>query len=70
MKANLLVELDEAECKAWSSLAHYKFVMFGYWVGVWIHLNRLLPKPRPNPWKCLVDCAKEEITNGWYIKKS
>jgi hypothetical protein len=56
---NLQEELEEAERKAWDSLARYKFVMFGYWAGVWVHLNRLLPEARPNPWKCLVDHARD-----------
>jgi len=52
-------ELQEAERKAWDSLARYKFVMFGYWAGVWVHLNRLQVTPQPNPWRSLVVAAKE-----------
>lgn len=33
-------EMREAERKAIDSLARYKFLMFGYWAGVWVHLNR------------------------------
>lgn len=40
MKDKLLLELDEAEAKAWDSLSRYKFQMFGYWAGIWVHLNR------------------------------
>ena len=50
--------LTDAEGKAWASLAGYKFVMFGYWAGVWVHLNRLLGKPRPNPFRPLVKYAR------------
>jgi hypothetical protein len=53
--------LDEAEAKALDSLARYKFQMFGYWCGVWVHLNRLLGPgdARPNPFKALVLQARE-----------
>ncbi|MBU0847544.1 hypothetical protein KKH23_10200 [Patescibacteria group bacterium] len=54
----LVLKLNEAEQKAWSSLAAYKMVMFGYWAGVWVHLNHLLPKPRPNPFRELVKIAR------------
>ena len=52
-------QVEEAERHAWDSLARYKFVMFGYWAGVWVHLNRLTPEPLPNPFKRLVDHGKE-----------
>ena len=55
-------QLAECEVKAWDSLAGYKFVMFGYWAGVWVHLNRIGVtmgyKKRPNPWRALVKTAK------------
>ena len=51
-------ELDEAEKKAWDSLARYKFQMFGYWAAIWVHLNRLSGQKRPNPWKALVHQAR------------
>lgn len=59
----LFIELDTAERKAWDSLARYKFQMFGYWAAIWVHQNRLVSrllqvKPRPNPWKGLVELAK------------
>lgn len=55
----IAVELDEAERKAWDALGRYKFVMFGYWCGVWVHLNRLQATPRPNPWRELVEMARQ-----------
>lgn len=55
----LAEQLEEAERKAWDSLAKYKFVMFGYWCGVWVHLNRLDDEPRRNPWRDLVKAARE-----------
>lgn len=56
----LLSELKEAERKAWNSLSRYKFVMFGYWAGVWVHLNRISGQRFPNPWKNIVLQAREK----------
>ena len=56
----ILDELDEAENKAWDSLARYKFMMFGYWAGIWVHLNRISGAKRPNPWKPLTQLAREQ----------
>ena len=50
--------LNEAEKKAWDSLARYKFQMFGYWASIWVHLNRISGLKRPNPWKDLVKRSK------------
>ena len=52
-------ELAEAEAKAIDALARYKFTMFGYWAGVWVHLNRLEGRSRPNPFRSLVLKARE-----------
>jgi len=57
---NILEELEIAEAKAWDSLSRYKFQMFGYWAAIWIHLNRISGKNRPNPWRELVMRAREE----------
>lgn len=54
----LQAELDEAQKKAWDSLARYKFQMFGYWAAIWVHLNRIGGFKRPNPWKGLVKTAR------------
>lgn len=56
---SLLEALDEAEEKAWDSLARYKFQMFGYWAAIWVHLNRIGNFNRPNPWKSLVHAARQ-----------
>jgi hypothetical protein len=56
--ALLTQELDEAERKAFDSLARYKFMMFGYWAGIWVHLNRISGRRRPNPFRDLVALAK------------
>jgi len=62
----LQAELTEAEKKAFDSLARYKFVMFGYWAGVWVHLNRLQETPSPNPFRELVNLARtpDQIKEG------
>jgi len=54
----LIAELEEAEKKAWDSLAHYKFWMFGYWAAWWVKLNRLSGLRRPNPFTSLVQMAR------------
>lgn len=56
---DLVKELDEAERKSWNALARYKFTMFGYWAGVWVHLNRIGGFDRPNPWRKLVMDARD-----------
>ena len=56
----LTPELAEAEQKAWDALARYKFWMFGYWAGVWVHLNRISGAKRPNPWRELVLTARQK----------
>jgi hypothetical protein len=58
---NLEMALNEAEDKAWQALAKYKFMMFGYWVAVWVHLNRIGEFNRPNPFKPLVDLANNMV---------
>jgi hypothetical protein len=54
----LVRELDSAERKAFDALARYKFTMFGYWSGVWVHLNRISGNRRPNPFRDLVKVAR------------
>jgi hypothetical protein len=55
---DLTAHIDEAEAKAWESLARYKFQMFGYWAAIWVHLNRISGENRPNPWSGLVAAAR------------
>ena len=66
--AKLQQELSIAETKAWSALAGYKFMMFGYWAAIWVHINRMGGFQRPNPFKPLVDVAKavydEKLSNN------
>lgn len=58
----LRIDLKQAEEKAWKALKGYKFVMFGYWAGVWVHLNRVGNFREPNPWADLVDTARMVVT--------
>ncbi len=51
-------DLEQAERKAIDSLARYKFMQFGYWAAVWVHLNRLAEAPSPNPFGRLVREAR------------
>jgi hypothetical protein len=52
-------DIDEAEAKAIDALSRYKFMMFGYWAAIWVHLNRIEGARRPNPFKAFVQLAKE-----------
>ena len=60
---NVKLQRDQAEEKAWKSLAGYKFSMFGYWAAAWVKYNQLLTQPMrlPNPFKDLVHAAREHI---------
>jgi hypothetical protein len=57
-KINLDDEMLMAELKAIDSLSRYKFAMFGYWAGIWVHLNHISDKKRPNPFRTIVAAAK------------
>lgn len=62
----VLAKMEEAERKAWLSLAGYKFVMFGYWAGQWVLCKCLLPHHVRNPFATLVRFAKDEcVRRGW-----
>lgn len=55
---NIKEAKTEAKFKALDSLSRYKFMMFGYWAAVWIHLNKLDDDKEANPFKPIVDSAK------------
>lgn len=59
----VLEKRDQAELKAWKSLAGYKFYMFGYWAAAWVKYNALLPKDakRPSPFSDLVHDARDVL---------
>lgn len=60
---NVKAQRDQAEEKAWKSLAGYKFYMFGYWSAAWVKYNQLLTRPmrKSNPFKSLVNQARVEL---------
>jgi hypothetical protein len=51
----------EAEIKAWSALAGYKFEMFGYWASSWVKYNQLMigGERLPNPFRAAVHLARK-----------
>lgn len=57
----LLKARAEAEQQAWSSLARYKFWMFGYHAAQWVLLNRLAEQKdrQRNPFAALVRVARQ-----------
>lgn len=63
ISAKLARDLDEAEAKAWESLAKYKFMMFGYWAAIWVHQNRVGKYRRRNPWSGLVRQARATVAS-------
>jgi len=50
---------EEAYVKAIDALARYKFMMFGYWAAIWVYLNRVDTKKENNPFKGLVEKARQ-----------
>ncbi|MDP2910805.1 MAG: hypothetical protein Q8N76_00465 [Candidatus Omnitrophota bacterium] len=67
---NLEIALNETELKAWRALAGYKFMMFGYWAAIWVHLNRVGEFNRQNPFKPLVDLASDMIKEAEQYKEA
>jgi len=64
LEPSILTEMLAAEENAWKSLGRYKFVMFGYWAGVWVHLARIARTQghrTPNPFSGLVNEARVVI---------
>jgi len=57
------MKIEEAKQEAFEtaidSLARYKFMMFGYWSAIWVHLNQLDDKKEHNPFSKLVSLARE-----------
>ncbi len=56
----LAFELDQAELKAIDAMKRCMFQMFGYWAGIWEHLNRISGWQRPNPFKDFVKLARSK----------
>lgn len=59
-KSDLDLALEEAEYKALDSLSRYKFMMFGYWAAIWVHLNKCGPKKQKSPFSWLVLWARQQ----------
>ncbi len=59
-KLTIEEERDLQELKAWTNLARYKFLMFGYHAANWVTLNRLIGDKKPNPFRKLVKFACEK----------
>ncbi len=59
MEEKIIKEMEIAKEKAWKSLAGYKFWMFGYYAARWVSLNRFLKNKHHNPFRDLVDEARE-----------
>jgi len=55
----LLKQMAEAETKAWRALGQYKFMMAGYWMASWVHLNQAGKFKQPNPFRPAVVLARE-----------
>ena len=58
---NLETALNEAEDRAWQALAQEKLIVFGYWAEMWNHLNQIGEFNKPNPFKPLVNLAKNMV---------
>lgn len=56
----------EAELKAWSALAGYKFEMFGYWASAWVKYNQLMigSEKLANPFRPAVHLARKIQQEG------
>jgi hypothetical protein len=52
-------DIAVAEWKALDSLARYKFMQFGYWAAIWVHLNRISGATLPSPFTTLVTKGRE-----------
>jgi hypothetical protein len=61
MTRDLIAERQEAATKAIDSLARYKFMMFGYWAAIWVHLNSIAPSRDRSPFAFLVVAARQKV---------
>lgn len=50
----------EAKYKALDSLSRYKFMNFGYWAAIWVHLNKMSDIKEPNPFYDFVHLALQQ----------
>jgi len=59
MNKTLSQHKQEALEQAIDALARYKFMMFGYWAAIWVHLNQIDANKEGNPFRALVVAARE-----------
>ena len=60
MRMDALAEhKQEAYERAIDSLSRYKFMLFGYWAAIWVHLNQIDANKEPNPFRQLVEKARD-----------
>ena len=50
---------QEAYERAIDSLARYKFMNFGYWAAIWIHLNQIDAEKESNPFRDFINLARK-----------
>jgi len=50
----------EAVESAIDALSRYKFMMFGYWAAIWVHLNNLDSQKETNPFREFVELARRK----------
>lgn len=65
----LIDHRKDAMDKAFKALSQYKFAMFGYWAGIWVHMNRCIAEQDPglknaNPFSFLVKSARK-VMEDW-----
>lgn len=62
LRERVIEARDRHAARAWSSLAGYKFWMFGYHAAGFVQLNQLLEKDDrlSNPFRALVHRARSE----------
>ena len=64
IQEDLSVDIEQSAYRAIDALSRYKFMLFGYWAAIWVHLNRIEGNKRPNPFRAFVDLAKEHELAG------
>lgn len=55
---NLEAAIKESETKALENLGRHKFMNFGYWAAINVHLRHLESKNRKSPFSTLVKQAR------------
>ena len=61
LAGRLQADKQVAYQKAIDSLSKYKFMMFGYWAAIWVHLNKLDQTNEANPFADFVKLAKNKL---------